>query len=264
MKYLISFFIGFLIFTNCNNDKTTDSQLKSESKKLNKNNNFSKVYEGLINNKYGIIMSLTAINGELSGNYFYKSQGKEITILGTIDSINNIIVNEFDNSGNQTGIFKGQINDSKINGVWSKPNGMNSMEFLLFENDKALSEYKSVKASSENNDDLSFLNKLNGQYTDAFWNIDKPVFYKRIKKLLNNYFETLREICCVESPIEIKDNKLIATACESHNCNSTNYIVIVDILKNKIYVGLRKDDQIKTFTEDGHTPQEMKDWIKNS
>lgn len=95
------------------------------------NKDFFKTYEGSINDKHQIRMSLHRYGNELSGTYLYTSQGKDIQIIGTIDEQDNVVINEFDNNSNQTGVFKGKYSASGITGTWSKPNGDKEMPFSL-------------------------------------------------------------------------------------------------------------------------------------
>lgn len=93
---------------------------------------FQRIYTGTIDNKYAIEMTLKRDSSTLSGDYAYKKIGTKIRIDGVIDDRNNFTINEFDDKGNQTGIFKGYfISDAELKGTWSKPSGDKSMPFSL-------------------------------------------------------------------------------------------------------------------------------------
>lgn len=105
---------------------------KNETTRQKPNLDFIQTYEGTIAGKYPVHLKLISDNGNLSGNYFYDKVGTSIEVKGTLttDSIFNL--NEFDEKGNQTGLWKGRlINQNKINGTWSKPNGTSPFDFNL-------------------------------------------------------------------------------------------------------------------------------------
>ena len=124
----------FLILSICFSCKKTESE---NSLKTEIPTNFVKTFEGEISKKFDIIMKLTSDNGIVSGTYYYKKVGENIQLKGELKSNGELQLNEFDNNGNQTGIFKGKIiENSKIEGKWSKPNGDNEMTFKLIESNK--------------------------------------------------------------------------------------------------------------------------------
>lgn len=93
---------------------------------------FSKTFKGSINGKYKITITLTKTNNKLNGSYSYDSKEIPLELQGSIDKSGNISLNEFDDNGTITGIFKGKLtNDSKITGQWSKPDGGKSMPFSV-------------------------------------------------------------------------------------------------------------------------------------
>ena len=124
---------------------------------------FVKTFEGQINNKYDIQMKITSNNGNITGKYFYKKVGKDIVIKGTIDNQGKISISEFDNKGNQTGLFEGKMpNENKIEGTWSKPNGSNSMPFyLLASNTSYETSKKEIKTSKYDNITGTYQSPLN-------------------------------------------------------------------------------------------------------
>ncbi len=93
----------------------------------------SKTYNGYIDGKYEIKMTLTQNDTELSGSYFYTKIGTPLKLKGTIDNLNKFSLNEFNFEGSITGVFVGTINNSQITGNWSKPDGSKSMTFILNE-----------------------------------------------------------------------------------------------------------------------------------
>jgi hypothetical protein len=131
----------FLIGCSQSNQKdgiaTTDLNTVVIQNKLSNGNpasvkDFSKSFEGNINNDYPIIMTLNKSGNELYGTYLYKKVGQSIKISGKVDANANFTLDEFDNNGNQTGMFVGtNLNENNISGNWSKPDKSKIMPFTL-------------------------------------------------------------------------------------------------------------------------------------
>jgi hypothetical protein len=74
-------------------------------------------------------MKLVRTGDQLNGTYYYEKIGTRIDLRGSIDKNSNMVLQEFDPAGKQTGEFKGlwQVdpadNTIKISGNWSKPAG---------------------------------------------------------------------------------------------------------------------------------------------
>lgn len=98
----------------------------------------TRYFTGSIGSSLGLQMKLTRQGQQLSGSYFYKKIGTSIDLRGTIDEHNNVVIDEFDSSGKQTGTFKGLWLTSddgivKIAGNWTKPGGQTKTAFSLHE-----------------------------------------------------------------------------------------------------------------------------------
>jgi hypothetical protein len=89
----------------------------------------TKFFKGSIGSSLGLQMKLMRTNNQLNGNYFYQKVGTRIELRGSVDKDGNVVLEEFDSSGKQTGMFKGiwQLNAEdgliSIAGNWSKPAG---------------------------------------------------------------------------------------------------------------------------------------------
>jgi len=88
-----------------------------------------RVYRGNIGG-HNIEMKLCREGGNLSGSYFYDGIGKDLTLRGRIDAQGQLALQEFDDSGKQTGKFVCQLrfdSDSDpaatIDGKWSRADG---------------------------------------------------------------------------------------------------------------------------------------------
>lgn len=129
MKNKILILIAIIAFSACKKTKDQSNQQAS-----NIQLDFVKTFEGQIDNKYDIILKITSNEGQIDGNYCYKSVGTNIQVKGSLDTNGNLTLNEFDTKGNQTGLFSGKmVNNNKIEGNWSKPNGDKEKPFLLIE-----------------------------------------------------------------------------------------------------------------------------------
>ena len=97
-------------------------------------------FRGTIANNLQIEMTLVRDGDRLTGTYSYPKVGKSIALNGTIDKDGNVEIKESDESGKDTGVFKGKwkpatdvpdIGLSEIEGKWSKPDRSKEATFLI-------------------------------------------------------------------------------------------------------------------------------------
>ena len=87
----------------------------------------AKYFKGSIGTSLDLQMRLVRTADQLSGSYFYQKVGTRINLRGTVDKDGNLLLEEFDSAGKQTGVFKGMwgidASDGLITlaGNWSKP-----------------------------------------------------------------------------------------------------------------------------------------------
>lgn len=173
MKQTLFIFISFLfILSACGPSaeemekakqdlyKHREDSVMQEIAKQNAIIDFTKSFEGTINGKYGIIMTLAKSGNDLSGTYMYKSQNSSLKLKGNIDSNGNLSLNEFDNKGSMTGTFKGQLSGGNILGQWSKPDGSKTMPFSVTESSNTEAQLLKEKTESD----------FTGTYEDNFGN----------------------------------------------------------------------------------------------
>jgi hypothetical protein len=97
-----------------------------------------KKFRGSVGDKK-VEMTLRRDGDKLEGTYFYRKVGSELSLSGTIDSKGKFTLKEFDNSGKQTGSFKGDWDDSPnmptvmLGGSWSKPGSTDELSFYAIE-----------------------------------------------------------------------------------------------------------------------------------
>src|SRR5215216_1884419 len=87
----------------------------------------TKHFKGSIGSSLDLQMKLVRTGDQLAGSYFYQKIGARIDLRGNVDKDGNLTLEEFDQSGKQTGVFKGlwsvDQNDGlvRLAGNWSKP-----------------------------------------------------------------------------------------------------------------------------------------------
>ncbi len=121
-------------------------------------------FRGTINNTLSIEMVLVRDGDRLNGSYFYPKVGKDIALSGTVDAGGSVQLSEADETGKQTGLFKGKWQGAKdspdpglieIEGKWSKPDGSKSTDFNVTQQPLEFSAPVRVvpKVLKENNKD---------------------------------------------------------------------------------------------------------------
>ena len=94
----------------------------------------TKYFKGSIGSSLDLQMKLVRTGDQLAGSYFYQKIGTRINLRGNVDKDGNLTLEEFDQAGKQTGLFKGiwtvDARDGLINlaGNWSKPPGEKGSE----------------------------------------------------------------------------------------------------------------------------------------
>jgi hypothetical protein len=95
-------------------------------------------FKGSIGSSLDLQMKLVRADPQLTGSYFYQRIGTRINLKGTIDPDGKFVLEEFDQTGKQTGIFKGvwtvdaQDTLVHLSGLWSKPNQKDSDKSAAF------------------------------------------------------------------------------------------------------------------------------------
>ncbi len=84
---------------------------------------------------------------------------------------------------------------------------------------------------------VKFLKNLNGKYPFDVNLLKNPLMKKGIKNLTKDKFTFLMKYFNVQTPIVIDNNLFIAEGCKAHECPETNFIIIVDLTKDVLYVG---------------------------
>lgn len=112
--------------------------------------------------------------------------------------------------------------------------------------------------------DLEFLKTLNGKYPNDAKLFENIAFTLRLKKILGDRYTFLKETWAVETPMEYSNDVFTASACQAHNCGATNFIIVYDFSKNVMYAGIREEEKVKTYAEDGSTNSKITEWEKGN
>jgi hypothetical protein len=96
----------------------------------------TKYFKGSIGSALGLQMKLVRDADKLTGTYFYQKAGTKIDGRGRVDNGGNVVLEEFDANGKQTGVFKGLWKTGEnglieIAGNWTKPNSSKGTAFSL-------------------------------------------------------------------------------------------------------------------------------------
>ena len=130
MVRILLVIVASTVILSCNNSVKTQ---KDNSEPLFRMD-FIKVFEGKIENQFEYYAKLKSNSGKITGSYFYKEKCEKILIEGSLDSMGNIILNEWGKKGNKTGVFKGRmVNQHKFEGSWSKDHNSKKYSFYFIE-----------------------------------------------------------------------------------------------------------------------------------
>ena len=92
------------------------------------NNIYGQSFDGYIDNKYPIWIEITQNNTLINGNYFYKKNGGNIPLTGSVT--NNIyVLNEKDTKGLITGVFNFKMMGDSMLGSWTNTKSKKILNF---------------------------------------------------------------------------------------------------------------------------------------
>ena len=112
---------------------------------------------------------------------------------------------------------------------------------------------------------LGFLKKYKGKYPYDVKLLNNPTLKKRIVDLIGiQKYNFMKTTWRVEGGIGVENNMFDASGCEQHNCGNTNFIIVVDLEKNILYIGYRVESEILKFGEDQNYPKLILDWEKEN
>ena len=142
---------------------------------------------------------------------------------------------------------------------------LDNKEKALVEKENKLRIREKQQPDNSNSSSLDFLKELDGKYPYQVKLFDNSAFTQRLKKLIgNSRYRFLKKTWAVEVPMEVENNTFVALGCQAHNCASTNFIIVVDFSKNVMYVGIKEEDEIKTYSEDGSYSPKVNEWVNGN
>ncbi len=108
---------------------------------------------------------------------------------------------------------------------------------------------------------LGFLRSMDGKSFQSEHLFSHEVIATRLRKLMGEErFGFMRDTWAVESGMVVNNDTLSAEGCMQHNCGATNFIIVVDIIRDKIYAGICEEGKIKTWGEDSVPMLQILKW----
>lgn len=79
---------------------------------------FEKTYEGKINNKHEVVLTIKQEGNTIKGYYFYTKRGIDIRVVGNVTDENKFTLYELDHLNNKVAKISGILNDKVCYGTW--------------------------------------------------------------------------------------------------------------------------------------------------
>ncbi|MDO6437782.1 hypothetical protein Q4534_10205 [Cyclobacterium sp. 1_MG-2023] len=116
-------------------------------------------------------------------------------------------------------------------------------------------------ANTTISNELTFLKTFNEKYPYEIKLLEEPVIKNRLEKMLGPQYATLKSIWEVETPITIVNGMFYAWGMQAHSGGDPGAVLMADLNKNVLYVGIRKKEDEQFYSEDGSPiPQKLQDW----
>jgi hypothetical protein len=121
-----------------------------------------------------------------------------------------------------------------------------------------------VVACNRTSHNLDFLKDFNGKYPMEVALFDQVALTQRLEKLLGEKYLFLKETWGVEFPMEATDDLFVASACQQHNCDQTNFVIVYSFTDDVLYAGIREEGQVSVFSEKkGSSHERIEAWAKD-
>ena len=118
---------------NQNQNSSQTAPAENQEQSIPKLGDFMKSYDGALDSKHGVNMTISRIGNTLYGSYAYKSVGKAILLSGNADESGKVTLTEYNDKGKSTGFFEGNIVGTTLSGTWKSADGKKNMPFALNE-----------------------------------------------------------------------------------------------------------------------------------
>lgn len=158
--------------------------------------------------------------------------------------------------------------DLQINVFRTQPNlqkGMIAFSLMKTESKpKGIVKSKTLENNKNTKTEVSSLNtlkKYDGKYPGEVHFLKNVILKKRLVNLIGNEkYNYMVKTWAVESPVSVENNILESWGCEAHNCDRTNFNIVVNFEKDKLYIGYRVEERIFKFGEDQDYPKSILKW----
>lgn len=100
------------------------------------------------------------------------------------------------------------------------------------------------------NKNFAYLKSYNDKYSFEVNLFSNSLFVARLKKTIGQRYALLKKYWNVTTPIEIRNNYMIAYGCQEHNCSYTNFMVIYSFGNDTFFIGIREDEKVALYSED--------------
>ena len=108
---------------------------------------------------------------------------------------------------------------------------------------------------------IRFLADYDGEDPSAVDLLNQPVLKRRLRKLLGTQYSYVKGIWEVEAPMEVEDGLFYASAMQAHSGGDPSAVLMADIGRNTLYVGIRQEQQVQLYAEDGgDVPAKLQAW----
>jgi hypothetical protein len=177
-----------------------------------------------------------------------------------------LMVSYFSSCGNSDNREKREVLEKqnellkKENELLKKEQEINKKSSDTIQNQLSVhTKFDNPKANS-----LDGLKKLNGRYSFEARLFDNVAFTYRLKKLIGNRYNFLKENWTVTTPMEFSNDIFVAEGCKAHFCNQTNFIVVYDFPSDVMYAGIRDKNNVKIYSDDGTTTSRITEWANET
>lgn len=160
--------------------------------------------------------------------------------------------------------------DLQINIFKTQPNlqkGMIAFSLMKIGNkSKENSNKNSVgEVKNSNNTSLVVLKKYKDKYPSKIHLLKNVILKKRIIDLIGiEKYNYMVKTWAVETPVTIENNTLESWGCEAHNCDRTNFDIVIDFERDKLYIGYRVEERIFKFGENQNYPELILQWEREN
>ena len=119
-----------------------------------------------------------------------------------------------------------------------------------------------TQTKTEAKPNLEFLKKWDGK--KAIEILKNKELKTRLEKLLGKDFKNFETILNISNGIgKVKNNFFIIEGCDNKNCKKSKVILVADISKNDLEVGIYFNGKGQTFQEiKGQPPVEILEWVR--